>query len=81
MDIDNIYKKYRCFSTHNSVIGLDCTLVIGTTGGNVFDYKDGKPYVFLIPLFTASKKAVVHFLNNAKRVVYQSKQLDIILKG
>jgi len=80
-DIDVIYKKYRCFSTHNSVLGLDCILDINGTTGNVFEYKNSKPYLYLSPLYTTTKKAVVYFLNNAKSLVYQSKQLEEILKS
>lgn len=80
-DVDIIYKKYRCFSTHNSVLGLDCILDIGTSNSVVFEYKDGKPCLYLTPLYIVTQKAVVYFLKNAKNLVYQSKQLEEIIKN
>jgi len=78
-DIDIIYKKFRCLCTHNSVLGLDCVLDISNVRGIVFEYQNGKPFLYLEPLYTEIKKAVFNFLGNAKSVVYQSKQLQKII--
>lgn len=80
-DIDIIYKKYRCFSTHNSVLGLDCYLDISNNSGVVFEYKNNKPYLYLEPFYQVTQKALKVFLNNANSVVYGSKQLKEILKS
>lgn len=80
-DIDIIYQKYRCFSTHNSVLGLDCILEITNRNGAVYEHKNRKPYLYLEPLYKVTQGAVEKFLSNAEKVVYQSKQLRMIINS
>jgi len=78
-EIDLIYKQYRCLSTHNSVIGVDVAMDIGTPSNKVLETVDGKHTLFLVPLYVITQKAVTGFLNTAESVVYGSEQIKQII--
>jgi len=78
--IDIIYKKYRNLLNHNAVMAVDCILDIGMENGLVFELKDNKPVLNLLPLLNVTKKAVAKFLERVENIVISSQQLQYILQ-
>lgn len=79
-NIDTIYKNYRNLLVHNSVIACGCFLDIGNHSSPVFEIKNKQPYLNLAPLLEINKIVVAKFLSQVNQVVYQSEQLEKILK-
>ena len=78
-DVKIIYENYRCLLTHNSAMPMDHFLDIGTIKSPVFEYKNKKPYINLVPLLDISKKSVSEFLKNSNKLVIESQTLKNIL--
>ena len=79
-NITAIYKKYRNLLNHNSVLAMEAVLDIGNTNDSVFEIKDNRPYLNLVPFLEKTKKVLIKFLSNSNQIVTNSKQLQNILK-
>lgn len=79
-DIAAIYTKYRNLLTHNSVIATETMLNIGDHNDPVFETKDNRPYLNLMPFLEKTREVLMNFLSNSNQIVTNSKQLQDILK-
>ena len=79
-DISAIYTKYRNLLSHNSVMATEAVLSIGNLDDPVFEIKDNKPYLNLVPFLEKTKEVLIKFLSNSDQIVTNSKQLQDILK-
>lgn len=79
-EVDLIYKKYRSFLIHNTVMGIDLILSKGALSDPVYEIKDNKSYFNLVPFLEQTKKALQKFLKNPDSIVENSKQLIDIIK-
>lgn len=77
--IDKIYKKYRCLLTHNAVMATDIVLNIGKDTMPVYQFKEGKHYINLVPFLKITQNALLKFLENCEEIVYSSEKLREIL--
>ena len=77
--IDIIYKKYRCLLTHNAVIATDAALDIGSEDDDVFEVKNSKIFINILPFLIVSKVTVRKFLEKADDIVPNSQMLNEIL--
>ncbi len=79
-EIKVIYNKYRNFLSHNSVIAPEAFLDIGDYENDVFEIRDGRPFINLLPFLLLSKKVVKSFLTDAGGIVGSSGTLSNIIK-
>jgi hypothetical protein len=63
-DIKLIYDGYRCLLTHNALLKFDVFLDIGREEDAVFEFKNNKPYLNLLPFLKVTERAVKNFLQN-----------------
>ena len=77
-DIDLIYKNYRSLLTHNAALPYNFYLNIGKKNDSVYQIKDGKPLINLLPFFLLTKKVLNKFLNEADKIISKSKTLKEI---
>lgn len=79
-DITAIYTEYRNLLTHNSVMAKEAVLDIGNRNNPVFETKNNKTYLNLIPFLEKTQEVLIKFLSNSNQIVTNSKQLQEILK-
>jgi len=75
-----IYRRYRCLLTHNAVLGTNTILDIGDESYPVFKIQNNISYIYLKPFLKVTKMSLEKFLQNVESVVWNSKQLQEILK-
>ena len=79
-DISAIYTKYRNLLIHNSVMAPEAVLDIGNSADPIFETKNAKPYLNLLPFLNKTQEVLINFLSNSNQIVTNSKQLQNILK-
>ena len=78
-EITTIYNKFRNLLSHNSVLAPEAILAIGVQTDLVYEKKNGKPYLNLVPFLEKTRESLQKFLSNST-IVTNSKQLQNILK-
>ena len=79
-DITAIYTKYRNLLTHNSVMATEAVLNIGNHNDPVFETKNNRPFLNLVPFLEKTREVLINFLSNSNQIVTNSKQLQDILR-
>jgi len=78
--IDIIYERYRCLLTHNAVLATNTVLDIGGKSYPVFKIQNNISYIYLKSFLKTTKVALEKFLQNVESTVWNSNQLQEILK-
>lgn len=79
-EFEVVYKQYRNLSTHNSVIGINSILDIGSVNNKVIEFNQGRYTLYLVPLYQSTQKAVHLFFSSIDETVGRSKRLQKILQ-
>jgi hypothetical protein len=63
------YGKYRSALSHNAILGShdadsSVALAVGNPDSPVFEVRDGRPYLNLLPFLQLTQKVVTNFLND-----------------